>query len=297
MSTKAPRPRDTDRQRVIVVSGGTDGMGRAFALARVRSGDKVVALGSNPEKGRRLLEEATRSGAVGGIEFVRVDLASVGGTRSAIARVVAAHDAVDSLVLFANRHSPRRVLTEDGLERTFALYYLSRFLLGEGLGPLLRRSARPVIVNVAGVGARAGRIHWDDLRLEHRYGTVRAQLQAGRANDLLGVAHAARPGETVPYVLYHPGFTRSGDLGPLPAPARLLIRALARVAARPVEESVAPVHGFVDNPPKAPLTAIDRGRSLPLDLPTLAPGDAERLAEVTRELLRTIPSGGGGHER
>jgi pyocin large subunit-like protein len=62
----------------------------------------------------------------------------------------------------------------------------------------------------------------------------------------------------VRYVLYHPGFTKSGDLSPLPAVLRASIRAAARVSARPVAESVAPIHGFIDNPPDTPLTAIDR---------------------------------------
>ncbi|MFE9243015.1 SDR family NAD(P)-dependent oxidoreductase [Nocardiopsis sp. NPDC006938] len=282
---------DRGRRRVVVVSGGTNGMGRAFALARARAGDSVVALGSDPQKGRRLLDEAEEAGAAGRTEFLRADLSTVSGTREAVARIAAGHDTVDALILCANRQHPRHTLTEEGLERTFALYYLSRHVLGEGLGPQLLRSPSPVIVNVAGVGARAGRVHWDDLRLERRYSTVRAQLQAGRANDLLGVAHAARTGGAVPYVLYHPGFTRSGDLGPLSAPARLLLRVLARIAARPVERSVAPLHGFVDDPPRAPLTAVDRGRTLPLDLPTLDPGNADRLAEVTRALLREVDLG------
>ncbi len=276
------------RRRDIVISGGTDGMGRALALARAGLGDRVTVLGSNAGKGRQLLEDAAGLGTTGGIEFVRVDLASVSETRSAIRRIGERHDAVDALVLFANRHTPDRTLTPDGLERTFAVYYLSRYLLSHGLSPLLRRSTTPVIVNVAGVGTRAGRLHWDDLQLEHGYGTVAAQLQAGRANDLLGVAYAALPDNPVRYVLYHPGFTRSGDLTPFRAPVRLVLRALSVIAARSVDRAVAPVHGFVETPPDLPLTAIDRGRSLPLDLVTLDPADAARLEQATREILRSV---------
>jgi NAD(P)-dependent dehydrogenase (short-subunit alcohol dehydrogenase family) len=271
-------------------------MGRVFALDRAMAGDTVVVLGSDPEKGGRLLSEAARSEVPGRVEFLRVDLAGVGGTREAIRRIADRHEVVDALALFANRQSPVRTLTEDGLERTFALYYLSRYLLSHELEPLLRRSRSPVVVNVAGVGVRSGHLHWDDLQLEHGYGMVTAQLQAGRANDLLGVAFAARPDNPVRYVLYHPGFTRSGDLTPLPALARLALRTLAAIAARPVERSVAPIHGFVDAPPDRPLSAIDRGRALPLDIRTLDPSNAERLARVTRSLLRTVAPGTGAEE-
>jgi len=276
---------------VIVVSGGTDGMGRALTLARAERGDLVVALGSNPDKGRRLVADADRIGAADRVQFLQVDLSSVEATRRAISEIAARHQVIDALCLFANRQSPKRVVTQEGLERTFALYYLSRYLLGRGLSPQLRRSTAPVIVNVAGVGMAKGAIRWDDLQLERKYSTITAQLQAGRANDLLGVAYASQPDNPVRYVLYHPGFTKSGDLSPLPAPARAFIRVAAKLAARSVEQSIAPLHGFIDSPPAVPLAAIDRGTSLPLTLKTLDPADAERLAETTKALLDALPPG------
>jgi NAD(P)-dependent dehydrogenase (short-subunit alcohol dehydrogenase family) len=258
---------------VVVVSGGTKGMGRAFALSRIERGDGVVVLGRSPGPGTSL----------------SVDLSSVDETRQAVERILAEHPVVDALVLFANGLAPRRTVTADGLERTFALYYLSRYLLSFGLRPALDRAAAPVIVNVAGVGATGGAVHWDDPHLAAgRYSMVTAQLQAGRANDLLGVGFARRAGSRARYVLYHPGFTRSGDHSPLRPVVRRLLAVMA-VAAQPVSRAVAPIHGFVDEPPTEPLTAVDRGKRLPLSYPTLGPGDAERLLDLTEKLL-------GGHQ-
>ena len=282
-----PEP-DPTCSRVIVISGGTDGMGRALALARAGRGDTVVALGSNLDKGRRLLADADKSSVAGRVEFIRVDLSSVGQTRAAIGEIIALHDVIDALVLFANRQAPERTTTAEGFEQTFALYYLSRYILGYGLLSLLRRSEAGVIVNVAGVGMVKGKIHWDDLQLENDYGMVAAQLQAGRANDLLGVAFAEQPDNPVRYVLYHPGFTRSGDLSPLPAVLRASLSVAARLAARPIAESIAPIHEFIDTPPSAPLTAIDRGKPVPLTLRTLDPANARHLAEATSSLLETV---------
>lgn len=283
---RAPIPK---QPRIIVISGGTDGMGRALALGRVARGDRVIVIGSNPDKGRRLAHEVEQSRSHGRLNFIQADLSSVTATRDAIAEVTARTDRVDALCLFANRQSPQRTVTAEGLERTFALYYLSRYLLGYELASLLRESATPVIVNVAGVGMTKGEIHWNDLQLEHRYSTITAQLQAGRANDLLGVAYAAQTDTPVSYVHYHPGFTKSGDLTPLPAAARIFIKSAAMLAGRPVDRSVAPIHGFIDHPPREPLTAIDRGRTLPLSLKTLDPALAARLNQATRSLLDGLP--------
>ncbi|MFL1429778.1 MULTISPECIES: SDR family NAD(P)-dependent oxidoreductase [unclassified Nocardiopsis] len=274
--------------RTIVITGGSDGMGRALALERASRGDHVVAVGSTRARGDRLLAEAAGAGLGGRVEFVAADLSTVAGNRAVIDHVGARHTAgIDALVLGANRPFPERTETVDGFESTFALYYLSRYLLGHGLVPALARRPGSVIVNVAGVGMTGGGIHWDDLQLRRRYGTVAAQLQAGRANDLLGVAMAERYGERVPYVLFHPGFTRSGRAAAerLRPAARFAIRALALVAAQPVARAIAPIHGFIESPPGVPLTAASRGRSLPLGLKTLDPVAARQLDAVTARLV------------
>ncbi|ONI86402.1 short-chain dehydrogenase [Actinosynnema sp. ALI-1.44] len=245
----------------MVISGGTNGMGRATALERIARGDRVIVIGSDPAK------------AVDGARFLRADLSSVAEVVRVAGEIT---EPVDALALFANRPQTRRVVTPEGLEYTFALYYLSRYLLGELLLPQLEASTRAVVVNVAGVGTKVGRIHWDDMQLARRYSVLRSQLQAGRANDLLGVSFAAQ-GRRARYVLYHPGFTRSG-------PRNLPIRLLAKAFAKPVAASVAPIVDWISAPPDEPLTASDRGKAVPLSLPTLSPGDAARLDASTKAL-------------
>ncbi|GHJ16885.1 SDR family NAD(P)-dependent oxidoreductase [Micromonospora sp. AKA38] len=282
---------ETARGRTVVVTGGSDGMGRGVVLARAARGDRVLAIGSNPTKGESLLSEATATGVGDRVEFLAADLSTIAGNQAVIDHVAATYRTVDGLVLAANRHSPRRVETSDGFESTFALYYLSRYLLGHGLMPALSAASKPVIVNIAGVGLTSGKkINWDDPQLRNRYRTIAAQLQAARANDLLGVSMAGRFGERVPYVLYHPGFTRSGasameQVNPL---TRAVVKALASVAARSVERAIAPVHEFLDSPPTVPLTAVDRGRPVPLDLETLDPAAARRLADMTEQILTVV---------
>ncbi|MDT0441213.1 SDR family NAD(P)-dependent oxidoreductase [Streptomyces johnsoniae] len=269
----------------VIISGGTAGMGRATALERLARGDRVTVIGSSESRGRALLDLAGHRD----LRFIRADLSSIAEVERVAAEIAGHHEAVDALALFANRVSVKRRETPDGLEFTFALYYLSRHLLAHRLRPLLDAAETPVVVNVAGVGNTAGRMHWDDLQLTRRYGQVRAQLQAGRANDLLGVAFAAAGGRAR-YVLYHPGFTRSGADAHGNPLVRGSIRLLGRFFGRPVADSARPVVDWIDRPPAEPLTAVDRGRNVPLSLKTLDPADAARLAERTEELLsRTRP--------
>ncbi|WP_052850513.1 SDR family NAD(P)-dependent oxidoreductase [Streptomyces avicenniae] len=268
----------------VIISGGTDGMGRATALAQLARGHRVTVIGSSEAKGRALLEHADDPG----LHFVRADLSSLDEVERVVAEIAGRYESVDALGLFANRLSPRRRETQDGLESTFALYYLSRYLLGHRLRPLLDASPAPVIVNVSGTGATAGRIVWEDPQLVKRYGQVRAQLQAGRANDLLGVAFARQDAGRARYVLYHPGFTRSGTDGHPNPVVRRVLRVLARFFARPVADAVRPIDGWINEPPTEPLTAVDRGKPVPPTLRTLDPGDADRLAAYTEDLLHGL---------
>ncbi|GGT19496.1 SDR family NAD(P)-dependent oxidoreductase [Nonomuraea spiralis] len=174
--------------KTLVITGGTDGMGRELARTYLRRGDTVVIVGR--DKGK----------ALPGAHFIAADLSLVSENRRVVDELNAAYPAVDALVLCARYFRSARFVTTEGFEATFALEYLSRHLLSHGLtGP-------GVVVNVSGPGVPIGRIHWDDPMLERGYDGVAAQMQAGRANDLLGVAFTAeRAASRTRYVLINPG--------------------------------------------------------------------------------------------
>ncbi|NUO99378.1 MAG: SDR family NAD(P)-dependent oxidoreductase [Nonomuraea sp.] len=272
--------------RTYVVAGGTTGMGRGLALHHLRAGDEVTVVGSDPGNGQRFLDEAARLGAASRAAFIRADLTSAAENRRVIAEIKDRHDALDGLVLTALRHFSRRTPTPDGYEATFALYYLSRFLLSYGLTDLLEKTESPMIVNICGVGITKGRIQWDDLSLEHGYSGLRAMLQGGRATDLLGVAYAANhPSGRTRYLLHHPGFTDSGT-GSLAQPAKTIVKLLAKVLAKPVDKSIEPIIELMADPPEGRLLAYDRRTPVDPSLPTLDPDAARRLYELTSHLLR-----------
>ncbi|WP_197700196.1 SDR family NAD(P)-dependent oxidoreductase [Micromonospora echinaurantiaca] len=79
------RQRDNDVDAVrgarsVVVTGGTDGMGRAVVLGRAERGDRVLAVGSNPAKGDRLLAAAEEAGLGERVGFLAADLSTIAET-------------------------------------------------------------------------------------------------------------------------------------------------------------------------------------------------------------------------
>lgn len=272
--------------RTYVITGGTDGIGRGLAMHLLGRGDRVIAVASGEARGRALLEEAARIDAADRAVFVRADLSTLPGMREVIRRVTQVTDAVDGLVFGAQRFRPQREETPDGFEFTFALAYLSRYVLGHGLVAALERAPAPVIMNIAGPGGLPGTIHWDDLQLRDRYTGMRASMQASRCNDLLGVDFPRlHPGACTRYVLYNPGFVRTGLADPLPAPQRIILKSLALMFAQPVRKAIVPIVRLMDHPPAEPVAAFFRHRPVPLTGEDFDRERAKRLAEVTRELV------------
>jgi NAD(P)-dependent dehydrogenase (short-subunit alcohol dehydrogenase family) len=120
-------------------------------------------------KGKDFLAAAEALGSADRAHFVPADLSSIAATRAAIDAIRARFTTVDALVLCARHYRSDRLVTAEGFEYTFALFYLSRFVLSYELGDLLSTAANPVIVNVAGPGSGTGEIRWDDLGHERDY--------------------------------------------------------------------------------------------------------------------------------
>jgi NAD(P)-dependent dehydrogenase (short-subunit alcohol dehydrogenase family) len=271
--------------RTLVITGGTDGIGRALAGTYLRRGDTVVIIGRDPAKGKAFVDSAGDTG--GRARFLPADLSLISENTRVVDRILSEFGTVDALVLCARYFRSTRRETAEGFEETFALFYLSRFLLGEGLVTALERSARPVIMNVAGPGTPAGHVHWDDLGLAAEYDGVAALMQGGKLNDLLGVAFAGRHGRhgRTRYVLFNPGTTATSFAGSYDPETAALIERMKR-SGNPVEHSIRPIVAALDEPPAEPLSAFVEGTRISLDDGAFDPGQAIRLDDLTRRLVQ-----------
>jgi NAD(P)-dependent dehydrogenase (short-subunit alcohol dehydrogenase family) len=275
--------------RTYVITGGTDGIGAAVARALVARGDHSVVIGTNAQKGERFVGQARHS--AGSATFVRADLSRMADVEAAVATIAAAHPVVDGVVLCARYFRTHRHVTPDGFEDNFALFYLSRVLVGYGLVGPLTRAAHPVVVNVAGPGHDTP-IRWDDLQSVAHYDGVEAMFMTGRLNDLHGVTFAERHGTgPIRYVLFHPGTTSTSFAGEYdPATAAFIEQ--QRRTAKPATAVVPPILALLDDPPAAALSAYHLDAELEVSSSLFSPRSAARLAEITDQLLIGRRAGG-----
>jgi NAD(P)-dependent dehydrogenase (short-subunit alcohol dehydrogenase family) len=164
----------------VLITGATDGLGRALATRLAGEGATVLAHARSEERGRQTLGDL-----LDGPHDVRLvvgDLASLGAVRALADQLP---DRLDVLVNNAGiGFAGGREESADGYELRFAVNYLAGFLLATLLRDRLVASAPARIVNVASAGQHA--IDFDDVMLEDGYDGVRAYCQS----KLAQVMHA-----------------------------------------------------------------------------------------------------------
>jgi NAD(P)-dependent dehydrogenase (short-subunit alcohol dehydrogenase family) len=157
----------------VLVTGASDGLGRALAEALADRGHELVLHGRDPQ---RLAAVADKTGAVA----LRADLADLAQVRGLARAVADRYDSLDVLVNnaavgFGEPGAPRE-LSADGYELRLAVDYLAPHLLSRLLLPLLRRAGAARIVNVASIGQLE--VDLDDLQFERGYDGVSAYRRA-----------------------------------------------------------------------------------------------------------------------
>lgn len=215
------------RGKTCLVTGATSGIGAVTALELARLGASVIVAGRCAAKCAAQVEAIERqTGACA--EAVVADLASQDQVRRMAAEVAGRFPRLDVLVNNAGTYLFDRRLTPEGLERTFAVNYLSHFLLTNLLLERLSASPSARVVCVSSEAHRAGRIDLDDLQGERRYDRLEAYSRSKLALLLFTYELSRRlAGARVTANALHPGVVAT-NLGSENGPVRGWLRVRVR---------------------------------------------------------------------
>jgi NAD(P)-dependent dehydrogenase (short-subunit alcohol dehydrogenase family) len=197
--------------RVVLVTGSTDGIGRATARALAAGGMKVIIHGRGKSKVDAALAQLMDELPGAEIEGVSFDLGSLKAVRNGAAQILERLPGLHCLINNAGIFAGERTLTDEGVELTFAVNHLGPFLLTELLLPRLLESAAAAgipsrVINVASIAHTRGRIHADDLSLANGWTGYAAYAQSKLANVMHALSLAERhpPSALLAYSV-HPG--------------------------------------------------------------------------------------------
>jgi NAD(P)-dependent dehydrogenase (short-subunit alcohol dehydrogenase family) len=280
--------------KVVLVTGGTSGIGRATAEGLSLLGARVAVTGRDERRAQEAARQISRAGGTPAQAFV-ADLSSQEQVRRLAEQVQRALPRIDVLVNNVGGYWSHRHVTADGYEHTFALNHLAPFLLTSLLLDRLQDGLGGRVVNVASAAQATGRIDFDDLQGARHYSGSRAYSQSKLASVLFTYELARRlEGTRVTANAVHPGVVSTAFGAEDPGRAqRLLVplmrpfmRSPARGAATSIYCASAPrllgVSGkyFAND-------RVARSSQRSLDEAT-----ASRLWRVSAELVGLCPTGG-----
>lgn len=194
------------KEKICLITGADSGIGKAAAKGLAQSGTTLILTARNRVRGERTVHELQEATGNKNIHLFLVHLSSQESIVDLSKEIKEKFERIDILINNAGAHFTKRHLTVDGVEATFAVNYLSRFLLTNLLLDLINRSKQGRIINVSGEYHRKGKINFEDLSLGKDYSAISAVAQSKLADVMFTYSLAEKlKGTNITVNCMHPG--------------------------------------------------------------------------------------------
>jgi NAD(P)-dependent dehydrogenase (short-subunit alcohol dehydrogenase family) len=157
--------------KIILITGSTDGLGKLIATDVARQGAVVLLHGRDPGKGRSVLDEIARETGNENLKYYNGDYSSLHEVSLLAGQLLRYQPRIDILINNvgigkgqASNEKPE--ISADGIELRLAVNYVGHVLLTEKLLPLIPPGTGKII-NVASIGQEV--IDFSNLMLEKNY--------------------------------------------------------------------------------------------------------------------------------
>ena len=207
--------------KVYVVTGITSGLGKAIALALAKTGETVVLVARDADRGAQVVKETSFATQNPNLDLQLCDLASLSSVRNLATIINNRYEKLDVLINNASVYKRNRETTIDGYETMFATNHLGPFLLTYLLMDKLLASGSARIINITAPSTT--QLNFDDLQSEKNFNPLTAFGASKMANLLFTYELARRMenrGTSVNAV--NPGLMRTSMAKEAPAPLRLI---------------------------------------------------------------------------
>ena len=144
------------RDKVVIITGGTKGIGEGCVRAFVTAGSRVVFCARKPDEGDALVAALS-----GGASFVKCDVSKTEELQNLIDRTVEMHGQIDCLINNAGWHPPHKPIDDfsvDEFRDLIGLNLISIFAACKFALPHLRRS-KGNIINMSSLVGKMGQLH------------------------------------------------------------------------------------------------------------------------------------------
>lgn len=198
--------------RTAVVTGANTGVGLEAAKALAAAGATVLLACRNLDKAGQAAETIKAAAPQANVETLKLDLSSLASVREAATELRDRHPRIDLLINNAGIMYPPFGKTEDGFEQQFGTNHLGHFAFTGLVLPALLAVPGSRVVTVSSQGHRSGRIEFDNLQAQKRYGRHDAYARSKLANLMFTYElqrRLAAAGAGTIALAAHPGLSRT----------------------------------------------------------------------------------------
>ncbi|MCP4370994.1 MAG: SDR family oxidoreductase [Deltaproteobacteria bacterium] len=279
------------KDKTVVITGATSGLGRATALQLAQKGAFVVIIARSNTKANEVIKEIKKEG--GKAQFIIYDLSSMKDTKEAAESITKVVDRLDVLINNAGAYFPEYRETSEGFESTLALNYLSSFLLTHHLIEQMERTASEYgearIINISSTMHKCP-INWDDLNYkETTYNSSSAYYQSKHLLTSFTYYLSRKLRETgITANCIHPGFVKTALAhSDFPFPMKVIVPIVALLIGEiPEQAADTPVWLALSDEVKGLNGEYVHHRKIKKSwLPTRDENAQKRLYNVTQSML------------
>jgi NAD(P)-dependent dehydrogenase (short-subunit alcohol dehydrogenase family) len=196
--------------KIALITGATDGLGKATALGLVKKNYNVIIAARNVQKGEAVRNELIHTTGNPDVHVMNCDLTSLKSVQELAQKFNSRYDHLDLLVNNAGIMLMKRQLTIDGIEQTFGVNHLSHFYLTHLLLDKLKQSDQGRIINVSAFGYKMAKFDASELPKREKYNGMQAYVNSKLCNLYFTFELAEKLKDTkVTVNAYHPGIART----------------------------------------------------------------------------------------
>jgi len=196
--------------KVCLITGSTDGIGKATAFEMVARGYAVHLHGRTQEKSNAVAQEIRSRFPKAQVFPHACDLMSIGKVKVFAKELAQSLSRLDVLICNAGGFFSQDIKTAEGFESTWALNHLSMVVLVEALRDLLVKSAPSRVVIVSSATHESLRLDLEGLVRRQKFSLMKSYPHSKLANVMYCYALANRlAGLGVTVNCVHPGLVKT----------------------------------------------------------------------------------------
>lgn len=201
-----------NKNQIFLITGGTSGVGKATAIGLAQQGAKIVIVNRDAASSQQVLEEIARRTGNDKGEYLAADLSLQSSVKKVAEEFKRKYDNLHVLANCVGAIFHEKQMTAEGIEKSFAINYMSHFWLTTNLLDMLKESGSSRVITVTGnpTFLKNAKLNFDDLQYLNKFNGMMAASNAMNARLFFTFELAKRlQGTNITANTFNPGVIKS----------------------------------------------------------------------------------------